>query len=390
MGGPGKDFIDDQEMAMVLKVLESKQLNRYRFDDENVNERSMVSRFESDFSGYIGAHHTIGTNSCTSALMAVLKALSIGHGDEVIVPCYTFIATVAAIVHVGASPVFCNIDESLAISIDDVKQAYSTRTKAIICVHMLGRPGPMDALIEFTRHNNLFLIEDVAQACGGSYKGQKLGSFGIAGVFSFNIFKMITAGDGGAVVTSDEDLYAKAFAFHDHGFFPKKDRIVDSGHLLGMNLRMTELAGAVLIVQLKKINEIISSIAVRRKKLVEMFKLPDFVKISESHDPAGETGTSLVLKFESAHLAQNFCTLLHTKTLVDSGRHFYKNMIEVNSSWSQRTDLNRSTDILNRSVVIGIGVLDHYLASGLGVSALCDEKEIVVLSESINRVLKFA
>jgi dTDP-4-amino-4,6-dideoxygalactose transaminase len=196
--------------------------------------------FERACESLMKVKHCLALNSCTSALLAGLSGLGIGPGDEVIVPGYTFIASIAAVTYARAIPVLAEIDESLTLDPQDVERKIGPRTRAMIAVHMLGAPCDMDALREIAARHKLFLIEDVAQACGGSYKGAPLGSSGDFGAFSLNIFKTITAGDGGLFTTGSTPLYERAFAFHDHGSKPLRLGLADADSMLGLNLRMNE------------------------------------------------------------------------------------------------------------------------------------------------------
>lgn len=395
MAGPGFEYIGKEEEKLLLKVIRSRQLNRYYFDTLDGERKSFVIKFEKNFSNFINTNYAIAMNSCTSALISAMKALSIGSGDEVIVPGYTFVATVAAVKLVGAKPIFCDIDESLTIDPERLNLFYSSKTKAIICVHMLGRPCQMDKILKYAKSKKLFVIEDVAQACGASFKGKKLGSFGEIGCFSFNIFKVITAGDGGALVTSLPDAYERAYAYHDHGFVPGRVRLIDADSIIGMNLRMTELSAAVLLAQLDKIKKITYDIKLRNKLIQKYLKLPSYIKKFVSNDQHGEIGSAIVIGFNTETMAKKASLLLKTKVLADSGRHYYKNMFSILGQEKPfaeesplRKPLKQTDDILSRSVMIGVGVLDNYLGAGLGLKARSPIGQARVLANNINNILK--
>jgi len=194
-------------------------------------------------------------NSGTSALYSILACLGIGPGDEVIVPGFTFIASISSIVYARAVPVLAEVDASLNLDPADVEARITPRTRAIMAVHMLGNPARLAELQAVAERHGIALIEDCAQAFGASYGGRKVGSTGVAGAISFNVFKTITSGDGGMAVTDDPDLYRRMFAFHDQGHLPLRNGVeVGARSLLGMNFRMTELQGAVLVAQMRRLD----------------------------------------------------------------------------------------------------------------------------------------
>jgi dTDP-4-amino-4,6-dideoxygalactose transaminase len=228
MAGPGSDLIGEEEKKAVLEVIEAGYLFRYG-EKTNPNFKAKVWQLEEDFSRYCGTRHSIAVNSGSSALLVALSALGIGPGDEVIVPGYTFIASISSIIFARAIPILAEVDETLNLDPEDVRQKITPRTKAIMLVHMLGNPGRIDEIKKIADDHKLFLIEDCAQALGATYKGKPVGSYGQIGTFSFNFYKTITAGEGGMVTTSDEALYKRAFAIHDQGHLPLR-RGIEEGN----------------------------------------------------------------------------------------------------------------------------------------------------------------
>ena len=201
---PGGTEIGDEEKKQVMEVLDRKYLFRYYGPEEYP---SKVRELETTFAQKVGARYALGVNSCTSALITALVACGVGPGDEVILPGYTFFATCAAVVAAKAIPVIAEVDETLTLDPDDVEKKITASTKAIMPVHMRGVPCNMDRLMAIAHKHNLAVIEDVAQAAGGTYRGKHLGTFGDCGCFSFQYHKIITAGEGGMVVTNNERLY---------------------------------------------------------------------------------------------------------------------------------------------------------------------------------------
>ena len=188
---PGGLEIGEEEKREVMEVLDRKYLFRYYGPEQYP---SKVREFEERFAARMGAKHCLAMNSCTSALISALVAVGVGPGDEVIVNSYTFFASCAAIVAAKAVPVICEIDDSLTMAPYDLERKITEHTKAVIAVHMRGAPCDMDGITAICRKHDVRLVEDCAQACGGSYKGKALGTFGDIGCFSFQYHKIITAG----------------------------------------------------------------------------------------------------------------------------------------------------------------------------------------------------
>lgn len=397
MAGPGWHLIGEEELYEVTEVLSSRELSRYRFGDSQGDAPpSKVYQFERACEAIIQVKHCLAVNSCTSALLAGLSALGIGPGDEVLVPGYTFIASIAAIAYARATPVLCDIDDSLTLDPADLERKITPRTKAILAVHMLGASCDLDALRRIAKQHQLFIIEDVAQACGASYRGAWLGSVGDVGAFSLNIFKTITAGDGGMLTTNDTVVYERAFAFHDHGSKPFRLGLADDGSILGLNLRMNELAGAVALAQIRKLKGILETLRRNKNIFKEELSRINSLKFRKLHDPQGDCCTVLALFFESREQAEAIAKAIGSKTLLESGKHYYGNMIQLlnknmparngcpfncqsyPSSASYRSGmLPQTDDILGRTVCLSVGVRDSYLGTNFGIDILDDEQSIV-------------
>lgn len=221
-----------------------------------------VEEFEKEFATFIGTKFAIATNSGTSALMIALQALGIGRGDEVITVPFSFIATTNAILYTGAEPVFVDIsEEDFNLAPKLLESALSERTKAVLVVHLYGQPANMDPIMEFVRKHGLYLIEDACQAHGAAYMGKRVGSFGV-GAFSFYPTKNMTTGEGGMVTTDDPEVYKKAIILRNHGQTKRYYH-----EILSYNFRMTDIAAAIGLVQLKKLEKNNQ----KRKKNAEFF-----------------------------------------------------------------------------------------------------------------------
>ncbi len=271
------------------------------------NPESKVPLFESELAAITGASHCLAVNSGTSALIAALVAAGVGPGDEVIVPAYTFFASVSAIVVAKAIPVITEINESLTLDPAAVEKNITSRTKAIMPVHMIGHQADMDKICAIAKKHNLRVIEDAAQAFGGSYKGRYLGTMGALGCFSFDANKLIGVGEGGAILTDDDWLFTRAQSYHDTAACWRPDRYArerQQGELFcGENYRISELSAAVGLAQLRKVKQIIERCRAGYRLLREEIKLPSFVKWVEPNDPDGVSGYALAMLFDDPDIA---------------------------------------------------------------------------------------
>lgn len=396
MPGPGLDLIGDKEVQEVIEVIRSGHLVRYGPEDDP-SFGAKTYQLERDVEALLDVRHALAVNSGTSALLCAFAALDIGPGDEVIVPGFTYVASISAIVHSRATPVLAEIDESLNLDPSDVEARITPRTKAILAVHMMGNPARLKELSDISKRHGLALIEDCAQAFGATYHGQSVGTFGAAGVVSFNAFKTLTCGEGGMVITNDEDTYHRAFAFHDQGHAPFRKGIeVGNRPFLGLNFRMTELQSAVLLAQLARLAEIRSTL--RRNKAIFKDLISDLPRISfrKLPDPDGDLATLLTVFMPTEHIARAVAKELGQRVVGESGWHVYNQMehvlqqrLAVNrgcpfdcSSYSpdppvfKREMLPRTDGILARAVNIAIGVRDPNLGSGFGIGILDDVETI--------------
>jgi dTDP-4-amino-4,6-dideoxygalactose transaminase len=284
-------------------------------------------------------------------------------------------------VYSGATPILAEVDRSLDLDPVDVEARITPRTRAILLVHMLGNPGRIAELRAIAERHGIALIEDCAQAFGATYRGRWVGTHGTMGMYSFNEFKTITSGDGGMVVTDDEELYRGAFAFHDQGHSPNRKGLeVGARPFLGLNFRMTELEGAVLVAQVRKVDMIkehlASNVAIVRSIIEEVPEI-DF---RELPDPEGDLATHLVVIFPDARMASAVTRELGSITLDQSGWHVYSHMEHV---LARRTATGRgypfgvadipvpdyhrgmlpaTDELLGRSMSFSIGVQDPNLA----------------------------
>ncbi len=212
-----------------------------------------IKRFEDEFTEFIGVNHAISVSNGTVALHLALVTLGIGQGDEVIVPSFTYIASVSTICHAGATPVFVDsLEDTWQMNPEDVKRKITSKTRAIMVVHLYGQTCEMDELVSIAKENNIFLIEDCAEAFGSKYNNKMAGSFGDIACFSFYGNKTITTGEGGMVVTNDETLWDRAYHLRMHGLAKYRQYWHD---VLGFNYRMTNICAAIGLAQLENAKE---------------------------------------------------------------------------------------------------------------------------------------
>jgi 8-amino-3,8-dideoxy-alpha-D-manno-octulosonate transaminase len=338
---PGVHYMDEEEVDAVVRLLKSRSLFRYY----GIAPQKEVETFEAEFARWVGVAHAIGVGSGTGALHTALSALGVGPGQEVIVPAYMWVSVVAAVVNLGAIPVLADIDESFCLDPVDLEKQITFHTKGIIMVHMSGAPGDVKAVQRIARQRGLWLLEDCAQCNGGSVAGQKVGTFGDMSVFSFQMNKNMSSGEGGCVATNNARLSQRAFACHDLGY--ARD---DEGRLIfnnpdltlwGRGYRLDEMRAAVLRVQLRKLPRIVAAMHASKYRIREaLAKIPG-VKLRKIVDPAGDTGCFLITTYADAPTAQRVNRALRAEGLVtfpqgvsnvvmtDWGLHLYYNNVSL-------------------------------------------------------------
>lgn len=237
---------DDSERRALMEVLESRVWWR--------TPGTRTLKFEQEFAAYHQAKHGVAVTNGTAALEVALAALGVSPGDEVIIPDFTFIATASAVLFAGALPVLVDVtSDTYCLDPSLVEEAITERTKAIIAVHMGGHPADLDRLLQIAREHNLRLLEDSAHAHGSEWKGRKIGAIGDMGTFSFQASKLMTAGEGGIIITNDDELERRARSIHDCGRMPGE--WFYAHFIYGSNYRLSEWQGAVLSQQLKRLDE---------------------------------------------------------------------------------------------------------------------------------------
>lgn len=318
--------IGKEEIEQVAKVIESKRL----FKVNNGLQQSL--QVEEDLKRITGSAHPIFMTSGHAALVSALVALGVGPGDEVIVPAYTYIATAMAVVAAGAIPILAEVDDTLTIDPADIEKKLSSHTKAIIPVHIQGFPCDMDAIMKIAKEHNLYVVEDACQADGGGYKGKRLGTIGDAGAYSFNFYKVISCGEGGALLTNNKEVYERALIYHDSSavaFFGYQMEGFTTQPFCGNEYRSNDVNAALLTVQLSRLDGILKDLRTNKKYMME--QLSDVATFIPSNDIEGDLGTTLAFQFESEEQARAFADTEDFKgTLpIDTNKHVYSNWTPI-------------------------------------------------------------
>ena len=313
---PGVHHMDEEEIEAAVRVLRSRSPFRFY----GVDLQGEVEAFESEFKAFEGVSHCLALTSGTGALHTALAALGVGPGQEVIVPAYMWVSVVAAVVNLGAIPVLADIDSTFCLDPVSVEEKITPRTTGIVAVHMSGAPADIKAIAALARHHNLFLLEDCAQCAGGSIDGRRVGTFGDAGIFSFQMNKNMTSGEGGAFVTNNEYLYQRAFAVHDTGYARDASGRAIYNRLeyclWGRGYRIDEMRAAVLRVQLRKLPQITGKMRASKYRIRETLRRFPGVGLRRIIDERGDTGSFLLTTFATPELAREINSALRAEGLI--------------------------------------------------------------------------
>ena len=329
---PGFEFIGEEERRELQQVIDSGVFMRYGFDAAR-NGQWKCRELEAGLTSRFGVRHAHVCSSGTAALATALAACGVGAADEVILPPFTFVADLETVLLAGAVPVFAEIDQTLCLDPRAVQQAITSKTKAVLAVHMCGAMARIDALAEICRQHEITLIEDAAQAAGASFHGKMLGTFGKAGCLSFDYVKTITCGEGGAVLTDDDGIYRLAQAFTDHGHdHLGADRGADQHPHIGVNFRLSELHAAVGVAQLARLDRILE--VQRRHKTALKDGLAGIRRLEfrAIPDPAGDSATFLSLLLPTEDEARQAAKALSAAG-VDGCFYWYDNNWHYHRKW---------------------------------------------------------
>lgn len=358
--------VGQEEIDAIAAVIRSGELFRY-------HEGGECARFEKRWADYVRVRHALMTSSGTTALSAALTALGIGPGDEVLVPSHTYMATAVAVVAAGAIPVIVEIDDSLMLDPLAVEAAIGPRTRAMIPVHMWGLVCDMTALTRIARDRGVLVVEDACQCVGGGYEGRPVGSFGEAGAFSFNYFKNMTCGEGGAVVTNDEQAAKRMSCMIDCCGFYWTGRDGDLRPFLAPGSRASEIEGAMMNVQLDRLPGLLETLRTQKKRILAE-TADTGLTVPPCRSPEWECATNTFYALPTAEAADRFAELAGGGVTGKTGRHVYTEWDQILGKrgaahpamdpfqFPQNTGCRmdytpemcpRSLEILSRTVMIG-------------------------------------
>lgn len=335
---PGRELFGAEERKEINDVMETGILFRYNHDALR-NNHWKAKDFEAEVKKITNARYAHAMSSGSTAIATALAASGIGAGDEVIVPPFTFMATIEAVLFIGALPVFADIDETLCLSADGIKKAHTPKTKAVCLVHMCGGMADMGSIMPLIKEKNLILVEDAGQAFASSYKGTYTGLFGTAGSYSFDFFKIATAGEGGVLVTNSEEVYKKADVYSDHGH----DHIgavrgMENHPYLGFNYRISELHAGIGAAQTRKVPFVKEKNREHKKFLTEQLSKTPGISFAKLADPDGDSATFLNILLPDTETAKR--TVAEFKNAGVAGfDYWFLNMYHFINQWDHIKNL---------------------------------------------------
>ncbi len=341
---PGMEFFGAEERKEVMDVLETGALFRYNHDEMRKGKWK-ARELEAEVKKFTGAKFAHAVSNGSAAVLAALAAAGVGHGHEVIVPPFTFMATIEAVLYAGGLPVFAEIDENLCLSVEGIRKAITPNTKAVLLVHMCGAAADMDGITALCKEKNLILVEDAGQALGAFYKGKSVGLFGTSGSFSLDFFKIATAGEGGLLITNDEQTYKDADCYSDHGHSHVGDaRGMEPHPVLGFNFRISELHAAVGLAQMRKIDMILKAKKANQNYLKEKLSVVKGLTFRPVPDPEGDSGTFLNFFLPTTEMAGKAMAEFG-KAGVAGCNYWFTNMYHFINQWDHVKGLKSSAPL---------------------------------------------
>ena len=313
---PGGHYIDAEEIEAVTDVLTRRSPFRYY----GFTETKRVDLLEEEFAAYCQRRYALGISSGTAALSVSLAAMAVGPGQEVLVPGYMWVSTISAIVRAGAIPVLVDLDETFCMDPDDLRKKITPKSTVVLVVHMSGAPGRLDEIMATAREHNLKVLADCAQACGSSFNGKPIGKYGDMAIFSFQLNKNMTTGEGGMLVCDDKHLYDRAFGCHDMGYARDNEGRLDTNNeqyqLWGHGCRMTEIVGAMGRVQLRKLPRIVAAMRQAKYRIREGIADIPGLRLREIIDPEGDSGPFMITIYPNKELCRKFVAALRAEGIV--------------------------------------------------------------------------
>jgi 8-amino-3,8-dideoxy-alpha-D-manno-octulosonate transaminase len=313
----GTQFYDAEEERELIDVVRDR--SPFRWYGPGGKPPAKVLSFEMEFARRMGVRYALAVTSGTAALQVALAALEIGPGDEVILPAWTWHSCYSAIVLAGALPVFAEIDEAFGLDPADVEAKITPRTRAVLAVHLIGAACDLEPILATARLHRLRVVEDCAQALGATYRGRPVGSLGDIGIYSMQIHKVITSGEGGAVVTSDPAIFERAARSHDLGLLRSPHQQALGGARLdgfpAGQFRMSEFTGGVLRAQLRKLDAIAARLRQGARRVREGIRDLPGLRLRPTPDPEGDLGLAVYLGFADRPRRDRFLAAMATENV---------------------------------------------------------------------------
>ncbi|HQN17835.1 MAG TPA: DegT/DnrJ/EryC1/StrS family aminotransferase, partial [Syntrophobacteraceae bacterium] len=354
---PGFELFGDEERKEVMDVLDTGVLMRYGFDGARKGHWK-TRQLEEALQETLRVRYAHVCSSGTAAVCAALAACGVGAGDEVILPPFTFVADPEAVLLAGATPVFADIDDTLCLDPKAVERAITPRTRAVLLVHMCGSMARIDELEGLCKRRGVVLIEDNAQAVGATFDGKALGTFGKAGILSFDYVKTITCGEGGAVITDDPRVYELVDAFCDHGHDHRgNDRGAEGHEHIGTNFRISELNAAVGLAQVRKLDHILQTQRRCQHFFIEGLADLPRVRFRTVPDPDGDSATFLTFFLPSEEEARKAAGEL-ASARVDGCFYWYDNNWHYHRKWDHIKQLRSPGELAVRRAGWSAGLPD--------------------------------
>lgn len=341
---PGTELFGAEERKEIEDVLSTGIMFRFNHDAQR-NNIWKAKDFEVEAKKITGAKHALAVSNGSAAILAALAASGIGTGDEVICPPFTYIATIEAVLMLGALPVFAEIDETLCLSAEGIKKAITPKTKGVCLVHMCGGNANMDEIMAVVKEHNLILVEDAGQAFAASYKGTATGLFGKAGAYSFDFFKIATAGEGGILVTNDEATYKLADSYCDHGHdHVGNNRGMENHPIIGFNYRISELHAAVGAAQTRKVPAIRTANLKNKAFLQKELSKVEGISFAKLGDDNGDSGTFLNILMPDTETAKRTVDEFN-KAGVGGFNYWFTNMYHFINQWEHIKGLKTASKL---------------------------------------------
>jgi 8-amino-3,8-dideoxy-alpha-D-manno-octulosonate transaminase len=334
----GTELFGAEERKEINDVMQTGILFRYGHDAQR-NNHWKAKDFEAEVKKITNAKFAHAMSSGSTAIATALAASGLGAGDEVIVPPFTFIASVEAVLFIGAIPIFAEIDETLCLSAQGIEKALTPKTKGVCLVHMCGGNANMDEIMAVIKKHNLILVEDAGQAFASSYKGTYTGLFGKAGSYSFDFFKIATAGEGGVLVTNDEETYKKADVYSDHGHnHIGAKRGMEDHPYLGFNYRISELHAAIGVAQTRRVPSIKQKNQYNKKFMQDLLSKNKNITFASVGDPSGDSATHLNIFLPDTESAQRVVNEFNANEVAGFD-YWFKNMYHFINQWDHLKNL---------------------------------------------------